>query len=339
MATIQAGLNDVQTSLQTLSEQHPPPVSMARGEIPAIDCPFPSEISPHLEAVIAHTRDWAQQLGVAEIEDPPAGLAELPCLPCRVHPYAPLEALCLCSDWYSWVFLFDDYLDPTERGTDPADMMRFLQPLLAVLEGESLRGHEKPLVRAFADIWQRASAWMPPTWQERFARHHREYFAGTLWEAHNRGPDHIPARSTYIKKQRLAAGTDPAFALAELAKDITLPPDIYQREAVTALRMAAGNVIAWTNDVYSHRKELSHGEVNNFVVVVRHDQGCSLQEAVFEVCELIEDEIHRFTELSQRLPTDADGNGDLQAYQAALERWIRGNLEWSKETARYGTPD
>lgn len=338
-----AGLIDIlpavlETTLATLKtrcEQPSPPAGIvARVEIPDLDYPTSTAISPHLDDVTDHTRQWAHELGMVEIADPPAGLAQLPRLTCRVHPHAPLDALQLCSDWYSWVFLYDDAVDPTERGTDPAEIERFQEPLVAVLEGEERASPEKPLVRAFADIWQRASARMPSAWQDRFAQHHREYFAGNQWEARNRGPSHIPDRPTYINNRRLAAGTAPAFDLVELAQNSGIPPAVYQQAELTALRKAAGNVIAWTNDVYSLRKELAHDEVSNLVVVLRNEQDCSVQAAVAAACEMIDAEARRLDELTQTLSTETDA--DRTAYREGLEQWITGNLAWSKETMRYG---
>lgn len=334
VATLPAVLDDVLTGLQTLCEQPSPPASIAAHvDIPEIYCPFPAEISPHLEAVTAHTQEWAQEMGL--IDEPSSELATLSGFPCWVHPRGSLEALCLCSDWYWWGFLHDDATDPM----DPADMQRYQEPFLAVLNEEPPDSHQEPLVRALADICQRVSARMPQEWYDLFVENNRDYLTGTEWEAHTRASDDIPDLHTFMPNRRSASGARTTFDLMELALDCPLPTDIYQRETVTALREAAANAAAWTNDVYSLQKELAADEVHNLVVVIRHEQGCSVQEAVIRSCELIEAETRRFEAFSQRLTVATDTDAPLQAYITGLEYVLSGNLAWSKETARYGATD
>lgn len=332
---ISTEIDTILADLQLLSEQQPPPAAMARVDIPEITSPFPNAVSPHLEAVTSHTRDWAQQAGIPEIADPSSGLADLPRLTCLSHPHASQDALCVCSDWYSLAFHLDDYFDTTERGADPSNMDHFQQPLLAVFEQDQQKSHDEPMVRAFADIWNRVIARAPSVWQERFAQHHHDSLAAHQWEAHNRATNNVPDRSTYIQKRRLTGGMFPSFDLVELANDVYLSHADYQNGPVVAFHEAAANVVGWTNDVYSLQRELEHKEVNNFVVVVRHDQRCSLQAAITEVRELIDAEIHRLEALGERLTASSGEDNTLTNHQTAIKRWTQGQLKWINESSRY----
>lgn len=324
-------LEDILTALQTLCERRSPPVSVAPDEIPAINCPFPAERNPNLDTVTAHTRDWAQQQGL-----PSDGLAPFSRFACQGHPEAPLPEMYLCSDWYSWLFLYEEPR-VIERGMELETVERFQEPFLAVLDGESRSptSYEDPLVRAFADICQRAAARMPPMWYERFIEHHRNYFASQRWEVCNRCSGHLSDRHVSVQKRRHTAGVYPAFDLIELASGISLSPDVYQHEVVTALRQSAANVLAWGNDLYSLRTDLKHEDVNNLVTVLRDEQNCSMPEAVAQTRDLIQTEIHQFQALSTRIIADSEMDGDILVYIPALEQWIGGCLAWAGERAQY----
>lgn len=333
--TLSRTLREALISLKQLCEQPSPPASMtATIEIPEIYCPFPDEISPHLEDATAHTQEWAQKMGL--IDEPSSKIAILSYFAGRMYPKAPPEILRLCNDWNCWGFLLDDVTDPL----GPDEMQHVQQPLLAVLDGEAPGPYQEPLARALADIHHRASARMHPTWSERFVEHHRELFAGFQWEAHNREANTIPDHQAFIRNRQEFCGGKIVFDLTEVAMDSSsLSTDVYQREAVRGLREAVLNVTAWTNGVYSLRRELAADAIHNLIIILRHEHGCSLQEAVTRTCEMIEAETRRFEALSHRLIVASDTDPTLQAYISGLEYAISGNLAWSTESARYGATD
>ncbi|ELY92602.1 terpene synthase family protein [Natrialba taiwanensis] len=331
-----ATLNDMLETLQTLCEQPSPPACIVeRVEITEISCPFSAEINPHLEEIIDHTYDWVQEMGLTGVS--PTKLDSYARFSCWVNPVGPPETINLCNDWYCFLYLHDDHLDTTGQGTDSAAVERFQEPFLAVLDGEPPDSNQVPLVEALADICQRATAIMSQEWCDRFVQCQRDYFEGTKWEVDNLVSNHVPGRHAYIPNRRHGAALYPSFAMSELERDISLSTDVYHREDVTALRESAANIIAWSNDVFSLQRELVNDRVSNLIVTIREEQGCSLQEAVTEVCELIEAEIRRFEALSHRIAVASDTDADLLAYRNALKHWISGYLEWCKESPRFET--
>lgn len=85
-------------------------------------------------------------------------------LACLVHLREPFERLCLASAWYTWVFLYDDRVDPAEQDVDATALERIQERHLAVFEKGPARAPDgdDPLVRAFANIWAHARTRMPP---------------------------------------------------------------------------------------------------------------------------------------------------------------------------------
>src|SRR5436305_13300160 len=102
---------------------------------------------------------------------------------CSIYPRAGLEELSLCCDWYNWGFTYDDECDNSVLGTRSHDLSQRHVHLLAVFQDSPLASLREPMAAALSDIWQRARQLTSVTWQQRFARHHADYFAGQLWEA------------------------------------------------------------------------------------------------------------------------------------------------------------
>src|SRR5262249_53150865 len=122
----------------------------------------------------------------------------------------------------------------------------------------------------------------------------------------------------------------------ELAGHIGIPTEIYEGPSLQAILREAVDIICWTNDVYSLRKELAHSEIYNVVMSIQHEQGCSLQEAVNQACTMVETRTHCFQELVQQLPLSPTKEGqDICTFLAGVGVWLRGNLDWSRATGRY----
>lgn len=337
-ATVGSTLDEALDILQTRCERCPPPASMANFELPDVYCPFPAEINPHFDEVAGRSVDWAREMDLLDEEDVPPGTMAALRFAGRVHPTAPREAFRLLGDWYCWGFLEDDNRDESGLSEHPRAMVEYQRPLLAVLEGEE-PDHRTPLVRAFADLHRRWTEMGTPGWQKRIRRHHAEYFAAHRWEARNRSRNHVPVRADYVRNKRVAAGLYIVFDLAALAGDVDRPPSLYRSPIYQDLLEAVANVVCWTNDVYSLRKELAHDDVNNLIVVVRSEQDCSLRTAVAEVRELIAAETRRFEELRQRITREFDATDDLPLHLTQLETALGGHLKYSEEVARYATRD
>lgn len=230
-------------------------------------------------------------------------------------------------------------MDATNRETDPETIKRIQQPHTEVLRGDGPNEHQSPVVRAFADVFHRAREATSSTWSERFVQHHRDLFAGQQWETHNCVYSHVPDLETYRTKRRESIGADLIYDLITLSEGWDPLPEFYQARSYQDLLSVAGNICAWTNDVYSLRKELAENEVNNIVLVVRNEQDCSFQNAVTKACAMIDAETQRFEDTRQQVLDEFDGLEGLQTHLTHIEEVIGGNLAISKASVRYEVSD
>jgi hypothetical protein len=306
--------------------------------IPSIYCPFPSQISPHLEDVQRHTRQWIQDFHLMQKE---ASLqhylaSDLSRFSCRVYPNATLEELCFIDNWVTWITLVDDWFDDSGLGRRPDDMSQLYQHLLAILQDPPIVTPEGPLAEALFDIWQRADRLASSAWKRRFAQHHADFFAACHWDAENRVYKRIPEMHAYIENRRNSVANPMSFDLLDLSRHVEFSIAICESQPFQAILQVANDIVAWHNDVYSLKKELAHGDVSNLVLAVQYAQQCKLQEAVNLVCAMIETETRRFQEMVQHFPTySAELDPEIRLYLFDLGKWIRGPLDWYHETLRY----
>lgn len=311
-----------------------------------IHCPFPAQTSPHLGQVRVHLRRWAHDMGL--VHSPTAGLrfdsADFGLLAALVFPHASRTHLELTADWFAWAFLVDDHMDTGRLGLDHLRPQETFRRAYAILRHPGTTVATEPggptLLSALADLWARTTADTTAAWQRRFVTDLvacLDTMAG--WETHNRILGVVPDQDAYIDKRRHTGGIYPFMDLIPLTHQSELPAEVYDSSAFQAALDAAGNVVVWTNDVYSRHNEHSGGETHNLISVVAHHQKLDRQAALAQVCAMIGKETDVYLGHERRLlgtfPELADVLGP---YTAGLRAWMRGNLDWSARTGRYRRP-
>jgi hypothetical protein len=305
--------------------------------LPDIFCPFPSQISPYVQEVHVHSLWWVKHFRLVQqaVALRRFSAARSAWLAARTHPCAGFRELALICDWCVWLFMFDDQFDDGALGKQPERMQPVLEHLLEVVSA-SAASPQGPIAEALSDFWQRAARYTNTNWQRRFVRDLAEYFDAYLWEAHNRLQEQVPAVDAYIDQRRRTGSLATLFDLIDISQRVDLPLPVYESQELQILRRTASNVVCWVNDLYSLRKELARGEINNLVVVLQHAHNSSLQEAVDRAGAMIEEEVRLFLDTEQQLPACSPAlDQDRGKYLTDLRAWMRGSLDWSRETPRY----
>ncbi len=82
-------------------------------ELPDFYMPYPARLNPHLEEARAHTKQWARGMGMLEgsgiWDEADLDAHDYALLCSYTHPDATGPDLSLVTDWYVWVFFFDDH--------------------------------------------------------------------------------------------------------------------------------------------------------------------------------------------------------------------------------------
>ena len=138
--------------------------------LPDFYMPYPARLNPHLESAREHSKQWARDMTMIEgsgIWDEATFDAHDYALLCAyTHPDCSAEELALVTDWYVWVFFFDDhFLDIFKRTGDMSGAKAYLDRLpLFMAEGTDGTEPGNAVERGLADLWARTVPSMSADW-------------------------------------------------------------------------------------------------------------------------------------------------------------------------------
>ncbi len=167
----------------------------------------------------------------------------------------------------------------------------------------------------------------------RFAARVRELFAAFVVEAQTRSAGSIPGLASYLQLREQTVGLHVEFALGEIVEAITLTPAERGHAGLVTLARLASDLVGWANDIYTHEKEMRAGETHNLVFVLAQAEGLPLAAAVERAVAMHDAALLRFVALADEL--GGSGSGALRRYAGMLRAWVRGHLDWGRETGRY----
>lgn len=315
---------------------------------PLPEFPFASRISAHAHDAQHHLQDWARVTGI--VPDGPAGDAFDAMLfgrfAARVYADASADRLLTLADWTGWIFAFDDLLDDTPEGRDLDFVNRVIDCMEPVCHGlpATTRPAPSPAMArsrdAFADLWRRITGAMPPAWNARFTANVLDFLHSYRRQAAvNSSRDVLDDRS-YSEHRSSTVAMYTGADLIEFGTARPVPERLVAHPDVALLRDTSVNAIAWTNDLFSAPKEISVGDLCNYVTVLHRQLDLTLEEAAAEVVVRIDAEVERFSAAAARVAALCAGlpAGEAEAVLGVVEglrSWMTGHVAWSMESGRY----
>ncbi|MFH9431066.1 germacradienol/geosmin synthase Cyc2 [Streptomyces sp. NPDC017615] len=320
-------------------------------ELPHFYMPYPARLNPHLEEARTHSTAWAREMGMlegsgiwdqADLEAHDYGL-----LCAYTHPDCDGPALSLITDWYVWVFFFDDhFLDMFKRTQDRAAGKAHLDrlPLFMPLDpGTSVPEPENPVEAGLADLWARTVPAMSEDWRRRFAVATEHLLNESMWELSNINEGRIANPVEYIEMRRKVGGAPWSAGLVEYAT-AEVPAPVARTRPLRVLMETFSDGVHLRNDLFSYQREVEdEGENSNGVLVLERFFGCTTQEAAETVNDILTSRLHQFehTALTE-VPAVALENGlrpdevaAVAAYTKGLQDWQSGGHEWHLRSSRY----
>ncbi|NUP22685.1 MAG: germacradienol/geosmin synthase [Streptomyces sp.] len=328
-------------------------------ELPDFYTPHPARLNPHLDTTRSHAKRWAHQMGMI---GPPAdpGVPQVwseqtfdamdyGLLCAYTHPACSSPDLDLVTDWYVWVFYFDDhFLQAFKRSRDVDGARAHLDRLARFMPAHPERGDlpepVDPVERGLADLWRRTVPGAPADWRERFTTSTLDLLQESMWELGNIDQGRIPNPIDYIQTRRKVGGAPWSAGLAEHVSKTFLPARVTRTRPLRVLKDAFSDAVHLRNDLFSYQRETQdEGEINNAVLVLEHFFGCGPQEAADRVGDLLTSRLHQFenTALAELPPLMAEHALDgaersrVQSYVQALQDWQAGGHEWHLRSSRY----
>ena len=143
------------------------------------------------------------------------------------HPDAPSRELDLVTDWYVWVFYFDDhFLELYKRSQDQAGAKEYLDRLPAFMPVELERPPPEPtnpVETGLIDLWARTVPTMSTGMAIAVLREHQEPADESTWELANISGGRVPNPIEYIEMRRKVGGAPWSADLVEHAAFVEVP--------------------------------------------------------------------------------------------------------------------
>ncbi|MFF3511397.1 germacradienol/geosmin synthase Cyc2 [Streptomyces sp. NPDC002573] len=320
-------------------------------QLPHFYMPYPARLNPHLDEARSHSTEWARAMGMLEgsgiWEQTDLEAHDYGLLCAYTHPDCDGPALSLITDWYVWVFFFDDhFLEAFKRTQDRVAGKAHLDRLPLFMPTDPatpVPEPENPVEAGLADLWARTVPSMSPDWRRRFAVATEHLLNESLWELSNINEGRISNPVEYIEMRRKVGGAPWSAGLVEFAT-AEVPAAVAESRPLRVLMETFSDGVHLRNDLFSYQREVEEeGELSNGVLVLETFFGCTTQEAAETVNDILTSRLHQFehTALTEvpALALDRGLTPDevaaIGAYAKGLQDWQSGGHEWHMRSSRY----
>ncbi len=336
---------------------------MSSFELPEFYTPYPARCNPHLDRARAHSKAWARSMDMIDV--PQHGTViwteadldahDYALLCSYTHPDTTAELLDLVTDWYVWVFYFDDhFLELFKRSRDLDGARAYLDGLRAFMPATVSSNPVpitaqpgNPVEAGLADLWSRTVPDRSADWRARFAESTRNLLDESLWELANINADRVSNPIEYVEMRRKVGGAPWSANLIEHACDAEVPAVIAASRPMEVLRDTFADAVHLRNDLFSYQREVNdEGELSNGVLVLERFLGITAQQAADLVNDLLTSRLQQFehTALTEG-PALLDSHGidpgariAVGLYVKGLQDWQAGGHEWHLQSSRYTKP-
>ena len=327
-------------------------------KLPEFYMPWPARLNPNLEAARLHSKAWAYSMGILDSPEEAQGKPiwdehkfdshDYALLCSYTHPDAPSPELDLITDWYVWVFFFDDhFLEIYKRTKDMKGAKHYLHRLRAFMPihpTETLPPPTNPVERGLADLWSRTAFTKSVDWRLRFSLSTKNLLEESLWELANINQNRVSNPIEYIEMRRKVGGAPWSADLVEHAVFVEVPAKIAATRPMRVLKDTFADAVHLRNDLFSYQREVEdEGENANCVLVLERFLKVSTQEAANLTNEMLSSRLYQFdntavTELPRLFEEhglDPAARMSVMLYIKGLQDWQSGGHEWHMRSSRY----
>lgn len=320
-------------------------------ELPHFYMPYPARLNPHVDEARAHSAEWAREMGMLEgsgiWEQADLDAHDYGLLCAYTHPECDGPALSLITDWYVWVFFFDDhFLETFKRTQDRVGGKAYLDrlPLFMPMDPSTpMPEPRNPVEAGLADLWTRTVPRMSADWRRRFSVATEHLLNESLWELSNINEGRVANPVEYIEMRRKVGGAPWSSGLVEYAT-AEVPASVAESRPLRVLMETFSDAVHLRNDLFSYQREVEdEGELSNGVLVLETFFGCTTQQAADIVNDVLTSRLHQFEHSAlTEVPAVALENGltpaevaAVAAYTQGLQDWQSGGHEWHMRSSRY----
>ncbi|KAM3432410.1 hypothetical protein NHJ13734_006875 [Beauveria thailandica] len=221
-------------------------------------------------------------------------------------------------------FIHDDVIDNDIQDADLGEMGAALQDV-GELKAKSASGKAKIAAQIIQE--------MMAIDHERAMTVAKSWASGVQHSSRRQEDTDFKTLEEYIPYRALDVGYMLWHGLVTFGCGLTIPDD--EADQVQQLLMPALATASLTNDLFSFEKERNDTNVQNGVLVVMKEHGCT-EEAAREILkERIRAECAKYVRNVKDVSASADLSLDTKKYIEIIQYTLSGNLAWSTQCLRY----
>ncbi len=309
---------------------------------PPLFCPLPPVGTYHdTSGLDRRAVRWADRWGLVDAtERERLGRIGIGLLTSLIMPHGLAAPTQLAADFSAWLFAFDDcHSDEGQRSSLISQQAGLVCELTRILECPEVKPDPRDVfTAALRDLRVRLASVATHAQVARWVDAMRGYLAATIWESANRADSIIPSLNEYTAMRLHSGALKPSIALLDVADGYELPAPVLARPDVRALIEMTCLLCGWDNDIISYAKEAHRvGDGQNLIDVIVTQERCPPAQALESAVAMRDRVMCLF--LSIRDQTLADASPNLRRYVTSLGYWVRGNIEWGSQSARYRSLD
>jgi germacradienol/geosmin synthase len=325
-------------------------------ELPPFYLPWPARLNANLEQARTHTKAWSYEMGILDTDPKEAPIVwteadldahDYALLCSYTHPECPAEELDLITDWYVWVFYFDDhFLEVYKRRQDRSGGKAYLDriPMFMPVDLSATPEPTNPIERGLIDLWFRTCPSKSVEWRQRFFNNTKSLLEESTWELDNISMQRVSNPIEYIEMRRKVGGAPWSANLVEHAVFVEVPDQIAASRPMRVLKDTFADGVHLRNDLFSYERETqSEGELANMVLVLERFLGVSPQEGANLTNDVLTSRLYQFentffTELQplfDEYGLDPLEREEVVRYAKGLQDWQSGGHEWHMRSSRY----
>ncbi|HJP79901.1 MAG TPA: germacradienol/geosmin synthase [Pseudonocardiaceae bacterium] len=324
--------------------------------LPDFYLPYPARLNSNLERARAHSSAWAKDMGMLDAPKPSGGVVwdqtaldkmDYALMCAYTHPDCDGPTLDLITDWYVWVFFFDDhFLEHFKYSRDSVGGRAYLDHLKLFMtrEGETPAEPTNPAEAGLKDLWERTVPAMSAAWRERFITSTHNLMVESMWELNNIDIGRIANPIEYMQMRRRVGGAPWSANLVEYASQAEIPDAIAALRPMEVLSDTFSDAVHLRNDLFSYQREVrEEGENSNAVLVFEKFFDLPTQESAELVNDLLTSRLQQFEHtalvdvpavlLLHAIPPHQQVR--VGAYVKGLQDWQAGGHEWHARSSRY----
>ncbi|WP_163513481.1 terpene synthase family protein [Fodinicola acaciae] len=321
--------------------------------LPRFYLPYPARRNPNVERAREHSMRWAREMGMLDSPTPSGGVVwtelalakmDYAGMCAYTHPDCDGPTLDLVTDWYVWVFFFDDhFLELFKYSRDQSGAKAHLDRLELFMT-DSPPAPENPAEAGLKDLWGRTIPSMSDGWRSRFVTSTHNLMVESMWELENIEIGRIANPIEYVQMRRRVGGAPWSANLVELAANAEVPDAIAATRPLEVLRDTFADAVHLRNDLFSYQREVQEeGENSNAVLVFERFFECSTQDAADLTNDLLTSRLQQFentasTDVPLLLADEVvppEQQLAVAAYVKGLQDWQAGGHEWHATSSRY----